>query len=73
MKNKEQIKLEEYQAAAAILGTTVERLIAQDASGPMCESGNSICTCVSHRCLWFIKCYPQYENTVAKKWLPEGY
>ena len=73
MRSMSEIKLEEYQAAAAILGTTVERLIAQDASGPMCESGNSICTCVSHRCLWFVKCYPQYENTVAKKWLPEGY
>ena len=73
MKNKEQYKLEEYQAAAATLGTTVERLIAQDTLGPMCESGNSIRTCVSHRCPWFIKCYPQYKNTVAKKWLPEGY
>ena len=73
MKNKEQIILEEYHAAAALLGTTVGRLMAQDASGPMCESGNSIRTCVSHRCLWFVKCYPQYENTVAKEWLPEGY
>ena len=73
MQSKEEYKLEQYQAAAATLGTTVERLIAQDALGPMCESGNSIYTCVSHRCHWFIKCYPQYENTVAKKWLPEGY
>lgn len=73
MRNMSEIKLEEYQAAAAVLGTTVERLIAQDALGPMCESCNPIYTCVSHRCLWFVKCYPQYENTVAKEWLPEGY
>lgn len=73
MRNISEIKLEEYQAAATTLGTTVERLIAQDASGPMCESGNSIRTCVSHHCPWFIRCYPQYENTVAKKWLQEGY
>ena len=73
MKNLSEVKLEEYQAAAAVLGTTVDHLIAQDALGPMCESCISIRTCVSHRCLWFVKCYPQYENTVAKKWLPEGY
>ena len=73
MRDMSEVKLEEYQAAAAVLGTTVERLIAQDASGPMCESCCSIRTCVSHRCLWFIKCYPQYENTIAKEWLPEGY
>lgn len=73
MRDISEVKLEEYKVAAAILGTTVERLMAQDASGPMCESGNSIRTCVSHRCLWFVKCYPQYENTVAKEWLPEGY
>ena len=73
MQDEKDYKLEQYQAAAAILGTTVERLIAQDALGPMCESGNPIHTCVSHRCPWFIKCYPQYESTVAKKWLPEGY
>ena len=73
MQSKEQYILEQYQAAAETLGTTVECLVAQDALGPMCESGNSIHTCVSHRCPWFIKCYPQYKNTIAKKWLPEGY
>ena len=73
MQSKEEYKLEQYQAAAATLGTTVEHLMAQDALGPMCESGNSIHTCISHRCLWFIKCYPQYENTIAKEWLLKGY
>ena len=73
MKSKEQYRLEEYQAAAAILGTTVERLIAQDASGPMCESGKHIYECANGKCCWFIRCYPQYENTVAKEWLPKGY
>ncbi len=73
MKNLTEVKLEQYQAAAATLGTTVERLIAQDASGPMCESGNSIRACVNHCCPWFIRCYPQYENTVAKEWFPERY
>ena len=73
MQNEKDYKLEQYQAAAATLGTTIERLVAQDALGPMCESGNSIRICVNHRCPWFIKCYPQYKNTVAKKWLPEGY
>lgn len=73
MRDISEVKLEEYKVAAAALGTTVERLVAQDALGPMCESGNSIRTCVSHRCPWFIRCYPQYENTIAKEWLPEGH
>ena len=73
MRNISEVKLEEYKAAAATLGTTVECLIAQDTLGPMCESGNSIRTCVSHCCPWFIRCYPQYENTIAKGWLPEGH
>ena len=73
MQDEKDYKLEQYQAAAAILGTTVERLIAQDALGPMCESSKHIYECANGKCCWFIKCYPQYKNTVAKKWLPEGY
>ena len=60
--------LTQYQEAARILNTTVDRLVAQDALGPMCESGNRICTCVEHKCGWFTRCYPQYKNTAAKEW-----
>lgn len=73
MKDISQIKLEAYQAAATTIGTTVGRLIAQDALGPNCESSLPIYECVNRKCCWFIKCFPQYKDTVAKEWLPEGY
>ena len=60
--------LTQYQEAAKTLNTTMDKLIAQDALGPMCESCNSIATCVEHKCGWFIRCYPQYKDTVAKQW-----
>lgn len=60
--------LTQYQEAARILNTTVDRLVAQDALGPMCESGNRIYTCVEHRCGWFTQCYPQYKDTAAEEW-----
>lgn len=73
MQSETDYKLEQYCAAAAIIKTTPDRLIAQDALGPMCESCNPIYKCISHKCPWFVKCYPQYKDTVAKEWLPEGY
>ena len=37
MKNFSDIKLEEYQAAATVLGTSISHLMAIDSDGPRCE------------------------------------
>ena len=72
MKSKEQIKLEEYQAAALTLGTSVSYLKELDSDGPRCESSYPVYKCIKSRCCWFIKCYPEFKDTGAKFWCEES-
>jgi hypothetical protein len=73
MKSKEQYKLEEYQAAAAALGTSISHLMAIDRDGPRCEQSQLCCQCVNHHCGWFTACYPEFRGTVAEKWAKKNY
>ena len=73
MKNKEQYRLEEYQAAAAVLGTSISHLMAIDIDGPRCEQSQLCCQCANHHCKWFTACYPEFRGTVAEKWAKKNY
>jgi hypothetical protein len=73
MKSKEQYRLEEYQAAAATLGTSISHLMAIDSDGPRCEQSQLCCQCVNHHCGWFAACYPEFRGTVAEKWAKKNY
>ena len=67
MKNLSDIKLEEYQAAATALGTSISLLMAIDSDGPRCEQSQLCWQCANHHCSWFTACYPEFRGTVAEK------
>lgn len=73
MKNLSDIKLEEYQAAATALGTSIGHLMAIDSDGPRCEQSQLCCQCANHHCSWFTACYPEFRGTVAEKWAKKNY
>ena len=73
MKNLSEVKLEQYQEAAAILGTSISHLMAIDSDGPRCEQSQLCCQCANHHCCWFTACYPEFRGTVAEKWAKKNY
>ena len=73
MQGKEQYKLEQYQAAAATLGTSISHLVAIDSDGPRCEQSQLCYQCANHHCSWFTACYPEFRGTIAEKWAKKNY